>query len=667
MIGSLISGLSGVRSNQTMLEVIGNNIANANTIGYKSSRATFSDILSRTLRSGSAVQAPMQIGRGVQVAAIANLIGQGGIQETTRESDVAIQGRGFFIVSDGRTEFFTRAGSFTLNESGELVTLDGFHVQGFNAVGGRIPPTATTQNIAIPQGPIPPRATSLIGVTGNLDAGTKVFAVDVNGRPIRIGGLEGFIGTPMSGSVSLEDTGTTLTLSAQGVNFDNATNATPPRPLAIGDRIIVDGRILTVNNLDAAANTITVDRPQISGTIEVQQGSNTVVGTDTAFKTELRVGDTILVDGNDVRIVAIESDTRLTVAAPVANAVAAGTQLSFGQTAGLVAVSGARAELAQAPEGTLKLFQLPLTDFPITQEEVANIAVNDLQTGRQIVVSANGTNTLAEFEQAVQRAGFTDYTLNDPRFRLGKLDQANAAVTSFRAIDSQGTTHHAVVTFFKTDADNTWIWRVQVPDADGTPQDEAFRYTENSQGTVQFNEDGTIKSFKNAIGAEQFTLTFRANPDADPLAIQLNVDAVRSLTQFNLQSDVAVSRNNGTFSGEFQTFTVQRDGTLLGTFSNGEVRVVGQIVLADFANPAGLARAGSSLFGATDNSGEPIRSIPGEGSMGAILSGALELSNVAIAEEFTSLILAQRGFQASANVITTTDSLMNEVLNLKRA
>ena len=139
MIGSFISGLSGIRSNQTMLEVVGNNIANANTIGFKAGRTTFSDILSRTLQSATTTRSPMQVGRGAQVASITTLIHQGGLQETNRESDLAIQGRGYFIVSNGDQNFYTRAGGFVVAENGDLVTLDGFKVQGYSAVGGAIP------------------------------------------------------------------------------------------------------------------------------------------------------------------------------------------------------------------------------------------------------------------------------------------------------------------------------------------------------------------------------------------------------------------------------------------------------------------------------------------------------------------------------------------------
>ncbi|MBM3215653.1 flagellar hook-basal body complex protein [Candidatus Poribacteria bacterium] len=657
MIGSFISGLSGIKSNQTMLEVIGNNIANANTVGFKSSRTTFSDILSRTVQSATATRGPMQVGRGAQVAAITTLTQQGGLQETNRESDLAIQGRGYFIVSNGERDLFTRAGGFVIGESGHLVTLDGFRVQGYNATNGVIPPGAIRRDIKVPSEPIPPRATSLIGLSGNLDAATKVFATDINGRTLEIGGRDGVIGSALSGSIGLADNGATITVTGVATNFTTA--------LTVGDRISIDGRLYSVDGITSDTE-LTLGRPTISGTMEVAANSNILLGTGTQFSRELRVGDTLTVDGQEVKIASIDSDSKITLATPATTAVAAGTPITFGTTAGIAAVSGGRAETTVLPARTTRLFEVPLNQFPVAQEETINVRVKNLTTGAQTVVSIQGNKTLADFESAVQAKGFTGYTLNDANFRLSKLDAANGAATSFRAIDSQGTTHTSVMTFFKTDVPNTWVWQMNIPDTTGLTQNPAAELGANSQGTIEFTEDGAIKSFKNSLGSEQFTLAFNANNNANPISIGLSLEAVQAMTQFNLKSDVGVSRNNGAFSGEFQSFAVERDGTLLGTFSNGDVKVVGRVAVADFVNATGLTRVGANLYANTENSGEAIVSIAGEGGFGSIVSGSLELSNVQIAEEFTQMILAQRGFQASANVITTTDSLMNEVINLKR-
>lgn len=139
MLRSLFAGISGLRVNQTMLDVTGNNIANANTIGYKSSTTVFQDTLSQMLTAASSPSAtrggtnPMQVGLGVQVGAITTNFGQGSAQTTGRSTDLMIQGDGFFVVANGNEKLYTRAGAFTFDNNGTLVSPDGYKVQGYMA------------------------------------------------------------------------------------------------------------------------------------------------------------------------------------------------------------------------------------------------------------------------------------------------------------------------------------------------------------------------------------------------------------------------------------------------------------------------------------------------------------------------------------------------------
>ena len=138
MLRSLFAGISGLRVNQTMLDVTGNNIANANTTGYKASSAVFSDTLSQMLTAASGENAerggtnPIQVGLGVQLAATMTNLNQGSAQTTGRATDLMIQGDGFFVVQDGEEELYTRAGAFTFDETGTLVTPSGMRVQDVN-------------------------------------------------------------------------------------------------------------------------------------------------------------------------------------------------------------------------------------------------------------------------------------------------------------------------------------------------------------------------------------------------------------------------------------------------------------------------------------------------------------------------------------------------------
>lgn len=138
MMRSMFSGVSGLRVHQTRMDVIGNNIANVNTVGFKSSRVTFQDVFNQTIKTGSAPGVlggtnPQQIGLGAAVGAIDVLHTPGGIERTDNPLDMAINGDGFFVVNDGTADYYTRAGNFHLDADGNLVTPDGMYVQ---AMGG---------------------------------------------------------------------------------------------------------------------------------------------------------------------------------------------------------------------------------------------------------------------------------------------------------------------------------------------------------------------------------------------------------------------------------------------------------------------------------------------------------------------------------------------------
>ncbi len=131
-------------------------------------------------------------------------------------------------------------------------------------------------------------------------------------------------------------------------------------------------------------------------------------------------------------------------------------------------------------------------------------------------------------------------------------------------------------------------------------------------------------------------------------------------------STIQVESQNGKAAGSLDSFTLSEDGTLVGSFSNGTKEPVGRIALANFVNPAGLEKAGSSGYRPTANSGGAEIGAAGTGGLGSLVGGALEMSNVDLSQEFTNLIVAQRGFQANARIITTSDEVLQELTNLKR-
>src|SRR5690606_20258960 len=203
MMRSLFAGVSALRYHQVRMDVIGNNIANVNTIGYKGSRVTFKELLSQTIRDASAPQGnrgginPTQIGLGVDLGAITTYHTQGNPQVTGIATDLTIQGDGFFILANGPERFYTPAGMFDIDSAGNLVSLTtGLKVLGWVAdETGRIDTNAPLREVVIPKGAtIDPLATTGITYEGNLDSRVNgswtlpqsTFVIEQNGQSVEL-------------------------------------------------------------------------------------------------------------------------------------------------------------------------------------------------------------------------------------------------------------------------------------------------------------------------------------------------------------------------------------------------------------------------------------------------------------------------------------------------
>ncbi|HWR62131.1 MAG TPA: flagellar hook protein FlgE [Clostridia bacterium] len=145
----------------------------------------------------------------------------------------------------------------------------------------------------------------------------------------------------------------------------------------------------------------------------------------------------------------------------------------------------------------------------------------------------------------------------------------------------------------------------------------------------------------------------------------LSIDFTK-ITQFANESNAAVTKTDGYPQGSLDTFSIGPTGEISGIFTNGISRIIGQVALAAFKNPAGLEKTAENMYQVTPNSGEPIVGLPGSNGLGAINSGTLEMSNVDISNEFAEMISTQRGFQANSRIITTSDEMLQELVNLKR-
>lgn len=275
-------------------------------------------------------------------------------------------------------------------------------------------------------------------------------------------------------------------------------------------------------------------------------------------------------------------------------------------------------------------------------------ALEDIKVNRDIKSPAVAT-TFLEFSGNLD-ASAEIYNPGPPV--TGGITTATA-----EAYDSLGNKHSITLTFTKSST-NTWDWSAEIP---GTG---SIAPTPLGNGTLTFDTQGRMSAPPTGV-----PITFTPTTGADPLSLDLRFGTVGEFsgvthTGSSTASSVNQSDYDGYPSGELLSVAFDSTGKLLGTFSNSTVQTLAQVMLAEFNNPGGMMRAGDNLFALSGNSGTPMLVEPGLSSQ--LTPGALEQSNVDLADEFTKMITAQRGFQASARVISTSDEFLQEVVNLKR-
>jgi flagellar hook protein FlgE len=238
--------------------------------------------------------------------------------------------------------------------------------------------------------------------------------------------------------------------------------------------------------------------------------------------------------------------------------------------------------------------------------------------------------------------------------------------TSIAVYDAMGRQYQLFVKFEYvdgTDADTVpdhWQWSAEYDDGIGG---RTAVTTPASASALAFDSGGRL-----VTPASPVTVEF---PDLDGTTLSMDVDfgqpgSLEGLTQFANASTAVARQQDGYTMGDLERFSIDQSGLITGAFTNGETITLGQIVLADFNNPSGLERRGDNTYSVSANSGAPVLGYANEGSQSMVTSGALEMSNVDLAQEFTNMITAQRGFQSNARVITTADEMLQEVVSLKR-
>ncbi|MEZ6185791.1 MAG: flagellar hook-basal body complex protein [Planctomycetota bacterium] len=649
MGNSLEAGVSGLRAHQDMLDVVGNNLANINTPGFKSSRVTFADLISETVRSGTAPTDtqgginPSQIGQGVRLGAIEQDMRQGGLQTTGRTLDLALEGEGYFVLSDGTNDMYSRVGTFGIDSNNNLVsTTSGLRVQ-----------SATGEDIVIDvNSTLPAAETQTVDFTGNLDAlASPPVAAQLTTPPLSEGSpaqITGSNGQPFA----LAD-GQQFTLRANGQAAQTVTFRTADFA-AIG--------AATAAEVAAAINA------QLTGVVATNVGGSVqLASTQTGNGSSLDVDDalgspaftlglsTTLTFGTEVPASAttnlndIPQNTSDYVAGDiidVAGLDADGTPISA------TFVFGTGPGQNGTTLGDLQSFLQGLYTN-------ANVSINT-DGSVQIDANAVGESPLQlVLTDGPVNAGFTSFS-SIPYNTTVEGDDGATLQTSIEVIDAQGSPHAVLFTLHKTGA-NEWEVTATLPDGDGTVLDG------DVQG-VRFNDDGSFDFVSGiGIGDPNIEIVWAGTTTTQSIALDFGANGEFSgLTQFGGATTAGATEQDGYTFGTLSSLNVNSEGQIQGIYTNGQIQVLDQLGITTFANPAGLQKLGDSLLAASPASGAPTPTTALSGRAGKVVSGSLEGSNVDIALEFTRLITAQRGFQVNSRTITTTDQMLQELANLIR-
>jgi len=643
MISSLFSGVSGLRNHQVRMDVLGNNIANINTIGFKSSRATFQEALIQNMRGAGRPSEitggtnAVQLGLGMNVASIDNLFTQGGLETTGKITDLAIQGNGFFVLADGTGgEFYSRAGNFGFDANSYLVNqANGLYVQGKMAnADGEIPPTAAVGNIQLPFGQQDPaRQTTQIDLANNLNSvATESEATLVTTGATNIDTITGIARDGAGGTHEITITGAQATFSTNTTTMGLAlTGSETLSSLGVTQLGLDDG---TTISLDNGALTFNLAGLTLSSTVtEVVAMLNAIDG----ITADLSGGEIQL-----TRDYAGDGGIR-NVSLVMGGAAPAGETL----IENLFSAGGTFA----ANNGTNHTFSATDTFTP---------EGGTAQSPVPLEIEVNDTDGLAMGVVGIGGGGITAQSTSELAAGVFSLDtEQTQHATSITVFDSQGGKHTVVCTFTKTHIPNHWDWEMS------TTGEEVIRY--GSTGSVTFNPDGSLLAFNFDSGAQSFS--FDPNNGAETIVVDIDAGstgAFNGLTGFASNFTATAVNQNGYGMGILDEITIDQTGLIYGIFTNGVSRGLAQITLAQFNNEAGLMKRGESLYTNSANSGEAVQGVAGETISASISSGALESSNVDLATEFTGMITAQRGYQANARVITTSDSMLDELVNLKR-
>ena len=782
---SLWAGVTGLQAHQIAMDVEGNNIANVNTVGFKYSRANFDDIIYQNSRIATGPQNrhggvnSMQVGLGTQINSTTKIFKQGSLQTTDKQTDIALQGDGFFMVSPdgGKTTYYTRNGDFSRDSVGNFVDNGGNIVQGWmrDEETGEIDPTRPISDINIPAGlTVPARATTNITLKGNLDSGNDVGAkkipiyqldqyhnwADTGKDGIKVDAEkheENNVGenrfyVNKNGEQKMTERGADL-----GVLFNNNGDAynlrtgqgiwvsyADAKTKALNVNAQADGKL----NGGARQLDINLNGEHIVATVATVSELASVINeryTKTGVEASVINGNQlVLTNRNNLGSTAATRNIKMTVN----NAAWAGTGLATtniitayqytynktqvnathqyndavarevtttedlreamqrdarlwtNYTGAVVGNTGTAPNITPNPtefdaaladnkndgvEVTVNehgQFQVKnpsgdaynsddgdttdATTTPLPTTPNANTDPNDHNMNLTITGLSNAANNITENVKFTASMAPLSGSIS-PGNAARVTDSLNMAAhsSSTDLFDSLGTKHNIKMDFVKRgytpNGGTEWTMVIQVA--------EPNRINQNGEpanvitGYVRFNPDGSLATYSPA------SITFGAqNGSADGQHIELKLGTTAQmdgLASTDNDSSTADISQDGYASGELNGIRIDQSGTLVGSFTNGRSLGLAQVGVAKFANNEGLASEGGNLFSRTANSGDPIIGAAQTAGRGKISASSLEMSNVDLSRSLTQLIVVQRGFQANSKTITTSDEMLNTLLQLK--
>ncbi|EDP6879656.1 flagellar hook protein FlgE [Campylobacter lari] len=794
MMRSLWAGVSGLQAHQYAMDVEGNNIANVNTFGFKYSRADFSTLMSQTSKIATAPDGnlggknPMQVGLGAGVNSTTRIHSQGNIQTTDKNTDMAINGDGFFIVSNdgGTTQFFTRAGDFKTDAVGNFVDNNGYTVQGwnYNQETGQIDSSTSVQDIVIPPGmSMPARASTSVSLTANLDSGNTlgmnasakrpIYALDsTHGRRDDTGtaidendtGHTEFYTTSKSGAQVTEkgvDMGVVFNAQGEGLNLRDGQGIWVSYADAKWSSNQAFNTSLPTTEADIQANTqysfwgfTRADGTQVPATLDITINGTRIQATGVGQDTFINA---INAKTSETGVVASIVDGRMTftndnstgttsktknINITVGNTNTAGENINVGEagtipnlqapqpgnniiggaqqpinvvTAHEYIYSANNVDIGANPDPnddttwpdmagrrtfhtTEDLRELLQRDarWAVDYDGSGGRTEDDANAGVKVVVESDGrfkiTNPAQEgakdmtfkvtgYSNEANKISTNDkftamFSALDGNFNAGNNEKysqdmyLSAHTASIEIFDSLGTRHELTVQFTKqsktADGGAEWSIIISVPEpaeinfsGDGAPGNIVV-------GNLRFGNDGSLQSYTPNV------LNFTGNNGSKPdQVIKLDFGTTGGfdgLTSYDKDSATTKQETDGYTGGNLKPDALRTDenGYIYGEFTNGKTLALAKVALATFPNNMGLEEMGNNLYKATANSGTATIGHAGEGGRGGLKGSAIEMSNVDLSRALTELIVIQRGYQANSKTITTSDQLLNTLLQLKQ-